>query len=59
MGGFFEFFVCLSMDHLKDNFRNNYFIFKPNYLISLLITIFGINFLNNYFSHFLITTFIL
>jgi hypothetical protein len=40
-----------------DNFRNNYFIFKPNYFISFWI-FFLINFLNVFFSLFLITTFI-
>jgi hypothetical protein len=26
------------MDHFKDNLKNNYLIFKPNYFISFLIT---------------------
>jgi len=38
MGDFFEFFVCLSMDELKNDLKNNYLIFKPKYFISLLIT---------------------
>ncbi len=35
---FLEPFIQLSMDHSKDNFRSNYFIFKPNYFIYFLIT---------------------
>jgi hypothetical protein len=30
----------LLMDHSKDNFRNNYLIFKLNYFISFLIITF-------------------
>jgi hypothetical protein len=50
--------VRLSMDHTKDNFRNNYLrsltisiFFLNNYfffLLSFLITIFHLFFLNNY-----------
>jgi hypothetical protein len=40
MGDLLESFIWLSMDHSKDNFKNNYLIFKPNYLIL---------FFNNYF----------
>jgi hypothetical protein len=52
-GDFLESFVWLSMDHSKDNFRNNYIIFKSYYFIF---------FLKNYFLFlltFLITIFIL
>jgi hypothetical protein len=53
----------LSMDHSKDNFRNNCLIFKPNYFISFLITFFSfffflLTFFNNYLSPFLMATFI-
>jgi hypothetical protein len=58
MGDFLESFVWLSMDHSKDNFKNNYLIF-PNYFISFLIIIFSMNVFNNYLSHFLIITSIL
>jgi hypothetical protein len=37
---FWEFFVWSSMDHSKDNFKDNYFIFKSNYFISFLILLF-------------------
>jgi len=36
-GIFLKSFVRSSMDHSKDNFKNNYLIFKPNYFISFLI----------------------
>jgi hypothetical protein len=53
-------FVWLSMDCSKDNFRNNYFIFKLKCFIFIKkLLLFIINFLNNYFWPFLITTFIL
>jgi hypothetical protein len=52
---FWKFFVWSSINHFKDNFKKNYFIFKPNYFISFLIlTFFLMNFLNNYFLPFLI-----
>ncbi len=35
---FFESFIWSSMDHSKNNFRNNYLIFKSTYFISFLIT---------------------
>jgi hypothetical protein len=38
---FLKFFVWSSMDHSKDNFKNNYFIIKPNYFISFLIITFS------------------
>jgi hypothetical protein len=39
-GGFFLIFrMTPFMNHSKDNFKNNYLIFKPNY-ISFLITFF-------------------
>jgi hypothetical protein len=44
-GGFLKSFVWLSMDHSKENFKNNYLIFKHNYfkiasffLLTFLIT---------------------
>ncbi len=40
MGDFLESFIWLSMDDSKDNFKNNYLIFNPNYFISFLITTF-------------------
>jgi hypothetical protein len=43
------------MDHSKDNFRNNYLIFKSNYFISFwIIASFPIIFLNNYLPIFLV-----
>jgi len=39
MGDFLESLIWSSMDHSKDNFRNNYLIFKLNYFISFLIII--------------------
>ncbi len=57
MGDFLESFVWSSMDHSKDNFKNNYLIFKPNYFISFFINFFFlINFHNNYLPPFLIIT---
>jgi hypothetical protein len=41
MGDFLEFFVWSSMDDSKDNFKNNYFNFKPNYFIFFLVTTFS------------------
>jgi len=40
MGDFLESFVCLSMDHSKDNLKNNYLISKLNYFISKKINYF-------------------
>jgi hypothetical protein len=37
MGDFLESFVELFVDHCKDNFKNNYLIYKSNYFISFLI----------------------
>jgi hypothetical protein len=37
MGDFFKSFIWSSMDHSKDNFRNNFLDFKPNYFNSFLI----------------------
>jgi hypothetical protein len=34
MGDFLKSFVWSSMDHSKNNVRNNYIIFNPNYFIS-------------------------
>ncbi len=46
----------LSMDHFKDNLRNNYLILKFSYFFFLIITIFfSYAFFNNYFLPFLIT----
>ncbi len=55
---FLESFIWSFIDHSKDNFRNNYLIFKPNYFIFFLLNnyfFFLINFLNNYLQPFLIT----
>jgi hypothetical protein len=52
MGNFLESFIWSSMDHSKDNFINNYLIFKPNYFILN-------NFFNKYLPPFLIITSIL
>jgi len=44
-----------SMDHSKDNFKNNYLIFKFNYFSFLIITCLLLLLLllfNNYFSPF-------
>jgi hypothetical protein len=52
-----QFFIglWLSMDHSKDNFKNNYVIFKPNYfLFFLIINFFLINLFNNFLPPFLI-----
>jgi hypothetical protein len=38
MGDFLESFVWSSMDHSKNYFRKNYFIFKPYLFIYFLIT---------------------
>lgn len=56
-----SFILLLSMDHSKNDFKNNSFIFKLDYFISFLIIIsfFFINFLKNYFSPFITTTSIL
>jgi hypothetical protein len=36
------------MNHAKDNFKNNYLIFKPNYIFFLVTFFFPINFIDNY-----------
>jgi hypothetical protein len=37
---FFGILCMVILDHFKDNFKNNYLIFKPNYFIYFLITAF-------------------
>jgi hypothetical protein len=61
MGDFLESFVWSSMDHSKDNFKNNHLIFKFKYFIFLKkwLLPFPMNFLNNYHLHFLINISIL
>jgi len=60
MGDFLESFIWSSMDHSKDNLKNNYLIFKPNYFIFKKKTIFfSYYFLNNYLTFFLTNTSIL
>jgi len=58
---FLESFVWLSIDHSKDNFKNNYLIFKFKYFIfwKKWLLPFPMNFLNNYHSRFLINISIL
>jgi hypothetical protein len=55
MGDFLESFIWSSMDHPKDNFKNNYLIFKDNYFIFLKNNyfVFPIYFLNHYLPPFL------
>jgi hypothetical protein len=36
-GWFFEFLTPFTMDHFKDNFKDNYLIFKLYYYYYLLI----------------------
>jgi hypothetical protein len=61
MGDFLESFVWSSMDHSKDNFKNNYLIFNPNYFNFKKVNPFPflINFLNNYLPTYPNTTSIL
>jgi hypothetical protein len=39
MGDFYEIFCMVVQDYSKDNLKNNYLIFKLNYLIFFLIII--------------------